>query len=70
MPDPKFPKIPSNLDAIFKSASQLKKIEGLVAPRIPPGVEAAFKALKAIPKVVSRCRRLTCRHSRKCGRMR
>lgn len=51
MPDPKFPKIPSNLDAIFKSASQLKKIEGLVVPRIPPGVEAAFKALRAIPKV-------------------
>jgi hypothetical protein len=51
MPDPKFPKIPSNLDAIFKSASQITKIEGLVAPRIPPGVEAAFKALRAIPKV-------------------
>jgi len=37
MPDPKFPKIPSNLDAIFKAASQLKKIDGLVPPQIPPG---------------------------------
>ena len=51
MPDPKFPKIPSNLDAIFKAASQLKKIDGLVPPQIPPGVEAAFTALSAIPKV-------------------
>ncbi|ANW00799.1 hypothetical protein LMTR13_12065 [Bradyrhizobium icense] len=29
----------------------MKKIEGLVVPRIPPDVEAAFKALRAIPKV-------------------
>lgn len=48
MPDPKFPKIPSNLEAIFKTVSQLK---GIVPPKIPPGVEAAFKALNAIPKV-------------------
>lgn len=51
MPDPKIPKIPSNLDAIFKAASQLKKIEGLMPPSIPPGIEAAFEALRAIPKV-------------------
>lgn len=51
MPDPKIPKIPSNLDAIFKAASQLKKIEGFMPPSIPPGIEAAFEALRAIPKV-------------------
>ncbi|MCC8948217.1 hypothetical protein H8A97_24680 [Bradyrhizobium sp. Arg62] len=51
MSDPHFSKMPSNLDAIFKAASQLKKFEGLAVPEIPPGVVAALKAFQALPKV-------------------